>query len=413
MRKIHRIDQGELGIKDEGEPEQLYLERKEPEKWYGVLWMYHEVKMKVFHILSNPSIGGIEGMLSEVVPRVNSARCDMRVVNMRTESMAYEIWDRAGVRYYKLRTPGKLLVGSVFGLARLLRREKPDIVEIYGLRANLIGRLAAKIAGVPVVLTGVLSTDDWRKWYHVWLDRATAWAVKGWIPNAQTCKKILIEREKHPADRINVIYDGIDVSYWTKKTDASTSSTVRGRWGYNRDNIVFTTVANLRAEKGIQFLIEAIPTVLQKHPNARFLLVGSDWMGGVLQDRCKRLGIEHVVTFAGFRRDIRDIYEASDVAVLPSLDEGLPICLIEAMSMELPIIATAVSGVPELVVDGTTGFLVPSGDSEKLAEAIINVLENTKLRKQMGQAARDRVCKVFTIERMIKNLLDYYQQQLK
>jgi glycosyltransferase involved in cell wall biosynthesis len=372
-----------------------------------------EPKIKVFHILSNPSIGGIEGMLSELVPRIDSARCDMRVVNMRSKSMAYELWDQAGTPYHKLKTPGKLLLGSVIGLARLLHREKPDVVEIYGLRANIIGRLAAKIARVPVILTGVLSTDDWRKWYHVWLDRATSWAVKGWIANAHACKQSLIEREKHPADRIRVIYDGIDVNYWTRNSDTSTRLAFRDSWGYNEDNIVFVTIANLRPDKGVQFLIEAIPEVVRKCSNVRFVLVGLDMMGGQLQRRCKQLKIEYAVTFAGFRKDIRDIYEAADATVLPSLREGLPICLIEAMSMELPVVATAVSGTPELVNDGVTGVLVPPKDVEALAKPLIKIASNSEQRKRMGLAAKRRVCEMFTIERMIEELLDYYQRQFE
>jgi len=375
--------------------------------------MESAVPLRVFHILSNPFIGGIEQLLSDLIPRFDPARCDMRIVNMRSESMAYDLWNQVGIRYHKLETPGKLLLGSVIGLARLLRREKVDIVEIYGLRANIIGRLAAKTAGVPVVITGVLSTDDWRKWYHVWLDRATNWAVTGWIPNAYACERSLMEREGYTAERIHVIYDGIDVSYWTRNPDPSVRSRFRKNWGYNEDNIVFVTVANLRLDKGVQFLIEAIPAVLQECAQARFLLVGIDLMAGRLQDRCKQLGIEHAVAFAGFRRDIRNIYEAADVAVLPSLREGLPICLIEAMSMELPVVATWVSGTPELVSDGDTGVLVPPGDVKVLTKALITMTSSAEQRGQMGQAARNRVCTMFAIDRMIEELLDYYQRQFR
>lgn len=375
--------------------------------------MEPSVPLRIFHILSNPTIGGIEGMLSNLIPRVDPTRCDMRIVNMRTESATYELWDQCGVRYYKLKTPGKLLLGSVIGLARLLRREKVDIVEVYGLRANIIGRPAAKIAGVPVVVTGFLETGDWRKWYHIWLDRLTRWAVNGWIPNSKACRQILLKREKHPESRIKVIYDGIDTKKWTRQGDTHIRQRIREEFGCSNEAALCVTVANLRYEKGHPYLIEAALKVLKVNSNIHFALIGADFLRGEIQKRCRQLGLEQSVTFAGYRSDIHDIYEAADIAVLPSLFEGLPICLIEAMSMELPVVATNISGIPELVVDGTTGLLVPPRDPDALSAAIIEMGISPEKRKQMGQAGRQRVNEMFTIERMIEELLNYYQQQFQ
>ncbi|MHC4394354.1 MAG: glycosyltransferase [Planctomycetota bacterium] len=369
-------------------------------------------KIKVFHVLSNPNAGGIENMLSEVIPRVDSSICDMRIVNMRDTSVIYSIWDRKGIPYFKLKTPNKFPLTSILELARLLREEKVDVVEIYGLRANIIGRLAAKLAGVPVILTGVLSTDDWRRFYHVWLDRMTSMAVTKWVANAKACKRSLMEREKFAADRIDVIYDGIDVSRWSKNNDEKVRNKLRNEFGYKQDELVFVTVANLRPDKGIGFLIEAIPEVISIHKSVRFLLVGRDLMDGELQEKCKQMGLEEIVTFAGFRSDIKDIYESVNAVVLPSLREGLPICLIEAMSMELPVVATFVSGTPELVDDEKTGFLVPPKDIKALSRALIKIVSNEEIRKIMGVAGSYKVNKMFKIERMVEELLEYYQRHL-
>ena len=366
--------------------------------------------LRIFHILSNPMVGGIEGMLVKVIPLVDPDKYDMRIVNMRNESKAYELWDKAGVRYHKLPTPGKLLLDRVYGLAKLLRQEKVDVVEIHGLRANIIGRLAATFAGVPIILTSTLSTDDWRKWYHVWLDRLTGWAVNGWIPNSKACKQSLIEREKLCDKKIHVIYDGIDISCWTRNPQKTSNKSLRSQWGYDED-IIFATIANLRLDKGVQFLIEAIPLILKKHGNSRFVIAGGDWMGGKLQNRARELRIDYAVKFLGFQKDIKEIYESVDAVILPSLREGLPICLIEAMSMELPVIATAVSGTPELVEDGITGILVPPKDPEAISNAVIEICSNIEMHKQMGLAGRKRVCELFTIERMIEQHLEYYECQ--
>lgn len=367
--------------------------------------------LRIFHILSNPNFGGIEGMLAKVIPLVNTDKYDMRIVNMRNESRAYELWDKAGLRYHKLPTPSKLLLDGVYGLAKLLRHEKVDVVEIHGLRANIIGRLAATFAGVPIILTSTLSTDDWRKWYHVWLDRLTSWTVNGWIPNSNACKQSLIEREKFCDKKIHVIYDGIDISYWTRTPKKTSFESLRSQWDYSEKDIIFATIANLRPDKGIHFLIEAISSILKKHENARFVVAGDDCMGGQLQNKARELGVDHAIKFLGFRKDIKEIYESVDAVILPSLREGLPICLIEAMSMELPVIATAVSGTPELVDDGITGILVPPKDPEAISKAVNKICSDLEIYKQKGVAGRKRVCDLFTIERMIEQLLEYYQYQ--
>ena len=266
---------------------------------------------------------------------------------------------------------------------------------------------------MPVVITGVLSTDDWRKWHHVWLDRLTAWAVTGWVPNSKACMQSLVEREKYPPEHFNVIYDGIDTKAWTRTGDDNIRQSIRKSLNCDHEDIVCTTVGNFRRPKGYPYLIEAIHEILDVNPKLHFVFVGKGHMEEELKLKCKKLKLEEKVTFTGYRSDIKGIYEASDIALLPSLYEGLPICLIEAMSMELPVVATKVSGIPELVEDGVTGLLVPPRNTKALSEAIIKLITDHRLRVQMGQAGRQRVCKMFTIEHMIEELLAYYQQQFK
>ncbi len=369
--------------------------------------------MRVFHILSNPAIGGIVRMLSVLVPPARRAGVDMQVVNLADTSTAYALWDRAGVPYHRLPTPPRFLLGGIPGLTRLLRRQRPDVVEIYGLRANVVGRIAARLAGVPVILTGVISTDDWRRWHHVWLDRLTRPAVTRWVCNSRACARSLVEREKHPAGRLDVIYDAIDTARWTPAADPAARSAFRRQWGWPEDAVIGVTVANLRPDKGIEYLIEAASGVVEAVPQARFLLAGADEMNGRLQRRVGELGLEKVIAFAGFQDDIRRLYDACDVAVLPSLREGLPICLIEAMCMELPVVATAVSGTPELVDDPATGLLVPPRDVAALRQALVAVMSDPRRRADMGRAGREKVLKTFRIERMVDELIRYYGELLR
>lgn len=366
--------------------------------------------LRVFLLIANPTWSGVTRLLAALVPHVDRSRIEMRVVNMADESRAYPIWDRCGVSYYRLPTPGRCLVPAVWRLARLLRRERPDVLEIYGLRANLIGRLSARLAGVPVVLTGVVSTDDWRKWYHVWLDRLTRWAVTRWVCNAEACKRSVVERERHPADRVDVIYDAIETNLWSPVRDASWRAALRRQWGWPDDAVVGVTVAVMRPDKGLQYLIEAAPGVVRAVPQARFLLVGMDEMEGRLHQKAREAGMEGIIAFAGFQDDLKKLYAACDLAVLPSLREGLPLFLVEAMCMQLPVVATNVGGIPELVSAPQSGLLVPPRDAGALAEALAAVMGDAQRREAMGRAARDRALRTFRIERMVEDRQRYYEQ---
>jgi glycosyltransferase involved in cell wall biosynthesis len=286
------------------------------------------------------------------------------------------------------------------------------VVQIYGLRANLIGRIAARVAGIKVVTTAVLSTDDWRRWYHVACDRATSWAVDEWIANSTACKRSLLQREAVAPRRVRVIYDGIDGAHWQRSAiPASVRRGVREGFGFDETNIVCITVANLHPAKGLQFLIDAAATVLDLVPHVRFLFVGQDHMNGQLQAKCRELGIDRAVVFAGFQSDIRSLLAASEIAVLPSLREGLPISLMEAMSMSLPVVATRVSGIPELVSQDV-GYLVNEGDPAALIEPIVALSRDEELRRRHGEAARSRITSHFTIERMLRELTAEYARLL-
>ncbi len=366
--------------------------------------------LRVFHVIANPTWGGITRLLAALIPHADRTRVDMRVVNMATHSPVYDTWDRLGIHCYRLPTPGRFPLSSVPGLARLLRRERPDVVEIYGLRANIIGRLAARLAGVPVVLTGVISTDDWRRRHHVMLDRLTRWAVTGWVANARACRQSLVDRERHPADRIEVIYDGIETDLWEPVDDPRLRAAVRREWGWREDAVVGITVAGLKPDKGVQYLIEAAAEVVRSVPAARFLIVGSDGMNGRLHRQARDRGLQDVVVFAGFQEDVRRLYGACDLAVLPSLREGLPLFLVEAMCMRLPVVATTVSGTPELVDVPRTGLLVPPRDPVGLAEALAAVMGDARRRAEMGEAARARVLEAFRIERMAAQRQELYER---
>jgi glycosyltransferase involved in cell wall biosynthesis len=171
---------------------------------------------------------------------------------------------------------------------------------------------------------------------------------------------------------------------------------------------VLLTVAVLRELKGIQFMIRAMSSVLQSFPNAYYLIVGDGDYRSVLEEDARSSGIEDRIIFAGTRKDIPQILSAGDVFVLPTLTEALPTVLAEAMASRLPIIASSVGGIPEMIVNNENGILTTAGDIGELRDASLKLLADPLLRKRMGESGWNIVNQKFKIDTQIRHLEKLY-----
>lgn len=208
-----------------------------------------------------------------------------------------------------------------------------------------------------------------------------------------------------PKDKIETIPNGIDS---TRYSTRQSQSRLREN---TKLNIV--TIAGLNNQKGHEYLLKAVPIVISTVPNAHFLLVGDGHLRGLLEKMARALKIDHHVEFLGWRTDVPEILADSEIFVLPSLFEGMPLSILEAMASGKAIVATNVDGTAEVMVDGVTGFLVPPGDPSTLARKIIHLLCDPQLREKFGKEAQMRVINLFSAERMSLAYADLYQRALR
>jgi glycosyltransferase involved in cell wall biosynthesis len=227
-----------------------------------------------------------------------------------------------------------------------------------------------------------------------------------YIANSQTVANTLIKREKIPQDKITVIGNGID----TKKFDVAQRGLVRSELDINDGRIVITCVANFRKAKDHHTLINAIENIKSYKDDITVWLVGKGPMLEAVQGRVDELGLDHCVKFLGTRLDIPEILADSDVFVLSSLWEGMPGVIMEAMASKLPVVATDVGGIPELVVDNETGLLVTPGNPEQLALALKKMIDDKKLRTLFGNAGYHRIVTQFNLRDKVKELEQVYFQ---
>lgn len=305
-------------------------------------------------------------------------------------------------------------LGNAWRFYRYLRRRRPDIVNCHMFRATLLGAPLAKLAGVPRVIATFHGREPWRHGFikgSFVLDRLADRAVDRMIAVCQSSKDYLVRTKGLDPRKITVIHNGRDLSTY-KPIPETRASKVRQQLGIGPRHLVVGVVGRLDHQKGHRYLLEAMPEVLRHRSETRLLVVGEGSLLISLQDQAARLRLLSKVIFTGFRRDVPELMAAMDVVVLPSLYEGLPLTLIEAMAMARPVVATAVDGTLDLIEDGVSGLLVPPADPIALARAILHLLDDPDTARRLAEAGRRSVLERFDVRLQIEATARLYEECL-
>ena len=302
-------------------------------------------------------------------------------------------------------------------LYRLMRQIRPHIVHTHTAKAGLLGRLAGRFAGVPVIvhtfhghiLDGYFSPLKTR--VILAAERVLASFTDRIVSVSDAVRCELLAKKIGRPERHTVVPLGLDLEPFLG-ADGYRGS-LRAELGLGAGDLIVGIVARLVPIKRHDVFLEAARRIAKKVPNCHFLVVGNGECRSELEDRVRQLGLGQRVRFLGWRADLPKIYGDLDVVVLSSRNEGLPVSLIEAMAAARPVVATRVGGVPDLVEDGVTGLLVPSGEPEALAEAIVALLGDPERRRAMGEAGRKRVHPAFSVDRLVQDMDRLYADLLE
>jgi glycosyltransferase involved in cell wall biosynthesis len=293
-------------------------------------------------------------------------------------------------------------------LLLLIRREKIEIVHTHLVHASIVGRLAAKLAGVR----GIITTRHYA-YYHKhkglvdWIERKTAVFNDSLIAISSAVKQYMTTEERYRPAKIHVLHNAVDLNLFHSMDGPEIS---RGR-----DRIMIGSVGRLHTSKGHETLLRSMPYVKQRFPGARLTIVGTGREKDNLEKLSARLGISSEVDFLGAKKpsQIPRLLRTLDLFVLASNWEGFGLAAVEAMASGLPVVATDVGGLPEIVVDGRTGFLVPPGKPRMLADKVVHLLQNPELCRQMGKQGRRRAETLFSLEDMVERLEAIYWDLLR
>jgi glycosyltransferase involved in cell wall biosynthesis len=366
-------------------------------------------KLRIAFCITDLDVGGAERTLVELVTRVDRNRIDPVVYCLKPQPEADEAsclprLREAGVvvHFLNARRSWRLL-SVIRRLRRLLADQGPDLIQTFMFHANLVGRIAARRAGVRRVVSGIRVAERHCRW-HLWADRLTTGLVDRHVCVSQAVARFSADRGGLPAARLVVIPNGIDAGAYPADRPAALDSC-----GVGAGRRLVTYVGRLDRQKGVRWLVGAAPRWLNRLRDCDLLLVGKGPDRAALELLCEQRGISKRVRFAGWRGDVPAILAASASLVLPSRWEGMPNVVLEAMASRLPVLATDVEGVRELLGDEADPQTVPYGDTEAFVKKLLALMSERELARQLGRKNRLRVETEFTLDRMVGAYQDLWE----
>lgn len=356
--------------------------------------------MKVWHTESSLGWGGQENRTLMELMYLQDRGIEVAVVTPPGARLASRAQEQ-GLPVHTVPMGRGLALNSVLALRRLLARHRPTHINTHSGRDTLLAGLAARSLWhrPRIVRTRHLILPPTHLATYTWLpDRV--------VTVSQAVADDLARRGV-PRHKLRVVPTGIDL--W-RFDPARITPTLRDELGLGPEALLVGTVAILRNKKGHRDLLSAIPGVLAQVGNAHFVIAGDGPQEAKLKAETARLGLSAHVHFLGLRRDVPEILRALDLFVLPTREEALGTAFLEAQAMGVPVIGTRVGGVPETIREGETGLLVPPGDPQALAAALIQLLTDPARRAAFARAARPWVETHFGIEQMGAGMLAVYEE---
>jgi glycosyltransferase involved in cell wall biosynthesis len=358
---------------------------------------------RIAFCITDLDAGGAERALVQIVTRIDRSRFEPFVFCISGEGELARPLREAGVAVVCLGAQKQQGVSVVWRLSRLLAKLRPTILQTFLFHANIAGRLAGTAARVPIIVSGIRVAEK-RGSLRLWIDRATDWMVSRHVCVSQDVAAFSAARGGLPIGKLEVIPNGVDARVYAEATRADL-----GEFGIPAGSRTILFVGRLDPQKGPFVLMAAARELLPRHNDLHVLLVGD---GPLAENLGKWVAKEHLadrIHFAGRRSDVPSLLRAAEIFVLPSLWEGLPNVVLEAMAAGVPVVASQVEGISDLLTDDRTGLIVPANAAPELIEAIERLLADPQHAHQMGHSAQQHVQAEFAWDEVVGKYAALYR----
>ena len=315
---------------------------------------------------------------------------------------------KEGLRFLPFSPRSEFDVRAAWQLARIFAAVRPDVIHAHDPHAVALAAMALKSPLAPVERRPLFVAAR-RVDFHLQRHAFSRWKngqVDVWITASALIADMLV-RDGVPAQKVTVVHEGVNVSQIAKLP----ASDAHAAFFLPHGAPVIGNIAALVPHKGQRHLIGAAAKVVRVVPDARFVILGDGELRESLERQIKDLGLERHVILGGFRQDVINLLKSFDLFVMSSVTEGLGTSILDAMACGKAVVGTRTGGIPEAVIDGTTGLLVPPHDETALADAIVTLLKNPAQRERLAAAGLARAEEHFSVERMVKETLAVYEQR--
>ena len=361
-------------------------------------------KINILYVITSLGLGGAENLLLSHLLRLDRSKYNffVGVLREKPDDLLSEISKYAEVRI--LAVKNKFNPRVILNLRKLIKQIQPDIIHTHLFQARFYTTIAYLFSRRTILITHKHNNVNLKKHnIFILLEMASILFNKKVIAISQSVKKSLMKFEFVPSKKIFVVQNGIDFQKFYK-------SAVSKRYSNNKPMII-GTVCRLEPQKGISYLLLAMKIILAKFPHTRLEIVGDGSLLGELRDLTKKLGISNSVFFFGKFAEVIPFYNRMDIFVLPSLYEGFGIVLLEAMASQVPVVATNVDGIKEVIIDRESGILVPPKNPEAIANAVMKIFENPQLAENLVEQGLKR-SKLFDIQEHVMKIENLYKNLL-
>ena len=330
---------------------------------------------------------GVKRLFAWMIPRFDKSRYNVSLVSLRKKDLSEETLESFGVDITYLHK-GKFDPATLTALLKVIDRKQIDILHLHGYGATTFGRLAGKMRRIPTILHEHANLTD-TPWFQKIADRALAPATDIAIAVSKSTADFVINARQMPARTVKTVYLGVPLDEFSRTRTAEEIEAARAELGIRAGEFAVGTVTRLHESKGNSYLVESAALVLKERPHARFFLVGEGPLLPDLQAQAQALGLGDRFVFHGFARDVAAVVSAFDISVFPSLWEGTPLTVFEALAMGKTILATDADGLLDVLTDNRDAMIVPKRNARALADGIVRLMDDPALRARLGaEAAR-------------------------
>jgi glycosyltransferase involved in cell wall biosynthesis len=364
----------------------------------------------VMHIIdklgvSGSSIHGITQVFAQSIPRFDPKRFKFSVYSLRRKEVAGEVLKKANITHFYL-NKNKFDPSTISSLFKIVKKEKPHVLHLHGFGACNFGRIVSILAKIPNIVHE----------HNVMMHQPRYQTVADALLSPYTTKAIaistqvrdyMVEKRKIKPEKLETFFYGLPLAEFRSPSEEEIIQE-RMTLGIAPDERIVCNVGRLDPQKGLEYLLRAARLILKDSPNTRFLIVGDGPDRSMLESLAQQEGIAEKVIFTGYSSNVPVLVSLCDIFVIPSLWEGGPITLFEAMNLRKPVIGTRVGLMGEVIQDGETGFLVPCKDVESLVDRINKLLQDPDLSKRMGEKGWS-ICQQYDICHYVNRLEQIYQ----